>query len=222
MADRPAAVRIALAGRHAAACLRALAADGGTTLAVLRRSGHLCHDRSEAIVGIGPSGPQVIEGWHGVAYGKPHGRLREYVSIVRKIVAREEPVVHEGAHYALPYRGPDATGLGKPLKSILHGNPALRIFTGAFTENGLRTAAEVADGVFPVWMNPDRFDLFEAALRDGFGRAANTSFSMAVGRRVRARARASSMAATSAAQAGVDGSWAWRLRKCSRKLAASG
>ena len=125
------------------------------------------------ILGVGPSGPQVIEGWYGVPYGRPLTRTREYISIIRKILAREEPLTHEGEHYQIPYRGEGASGLGKPLRSILHGNPGLRIFTGAFTENGLRTSAEVADGVFPVWMNPERFDLFEDALREGFARAGN-------------------------------------------------
>ena len=125
------------------------------------------------ILGVGPSGPQVIEGWYGVPYGRPLTRTREYISIIRKILARTEPLTHEGEHYQIPYMGEGASGLGKPLRSILHGNPALRIFTGAFTENGLRTSAEVADGVFPVWMNPERFDLFENALNEGFERAGN-------------------------------------------------
>jgi F420-dependent oxidoreductase-like protein len=123
------------------------------------------------ILGVGPSGPQVVEGWHGVAYGRPMTRTREYISIIRKILHRKEPVTHEGFHYQLPYHGEDATGLGKPLKSILHGNPNLRIFTASITPNGVRTSAEVADGVFPVWMNPDRFDLFEDSLNEGFAKA---------------------------------------------------
>lgn len=123
------------------------------------------------VLGLGPSGPQVVEGWHGVAYGRPLTRTREYVSIVRKIVARKEPVVHDGFHYQIPYHGPDATGLGKPLKSILHGDPALRIFTASISPAGMTCAAEVADGVFPVWMNPERFEIFESALNEGFAKA---------------------------------------------------
>ena len=123
------------------------------------------------ILGLGPSGPQVIEGWHGVAYGRPLERTREYISIIRKILERKEPVTHDGFHYHLPYNGPDATGLGKPLKSILHGNPALKIFTASIAPNGVRCSAEAADGLFPVWMNPDRFDLFEGALNEGFAKA---------------------------------------------------
>jgi alkanesulfonate monooxygenase SsuD/methylene tetrahydromethanopterin reductase-like flavin-dependent oxidoreductase (luciferase family) len=75
---------------------------------------------------LGPSGPQVVEGWHGVPYGKPLTRTREYISIVRQILAREKPVEFHGEHYDIPVTGPGTTGLGKPLKSILHGNRACR------------------------------------------------------------------------------------------------
>lgn len=124
------------------------------------------------ILGIGPSGPQVIEGWHGVAYGRPLTRTREYISIVRQIFAREAPVTHDGFHYQLPYAGPGASGLGKPLKSILHGDPSLKIFTAAVTPAGIRTAAEIADGMFPIFMSPERFDLFQDDLEAGFAAAA--------------------------------------------------
>jgi F420-dependent oxidoreductase-like protein len=123
------------------------------------------------MLGLGPSGPQVIEGWYGVPYGRPLTRTKEYISVIRKILAREEPLVHDGEHYQIPFTGAGATGLGKPLKSILHGDPALKIYTGAFTPAGVRTAAEAADGFFPVWMNPERFDVFEGALNDGFAKA---------------------------------------------------
>ncbi len=82
------------------------------------------------ILGLGPSGPQVVEGWHGVAYGKPLTRTREYIAIVRKILAREAPLEFKGEHYQIPYAGPGATGLGKPLKSILHGRKDLRDLHG--------------------------------------------------------------------------------------------
>ncbi len=123
------------------------------------------------ILGLGPSGPQVIEGWHGVAYGRPLERTREYIQIIRKILERKEPLTHQGFHYQLPYIGDDATGLGKPLKSILHGNPDMKIFTASITPNGVRCSAEVADGLFPVWMNPQRFDILEGALNEGFAKA---------------------------------------------------
>ena len=79
------------------------------------------------IVGLGASGPQVVEGWHGVPYGKPVTRTREYIQIMRKIMAREGPVEFEGEIYQLPVKGPGTTGLGKPLKSILQGNPDIPI-----------------------------------------------------------------------------------------------
>jgi F420-dependent oxidoreductase-like protein len=123
------------------------------------------------ILGLGPSGPQVVEGWHGVAYGRPLTRTKEYISIIRKILAREEKLTHEGYHYQIPYRGEGATGLGKPLKSILHGDPALQIYTASISPAGMECAGEVADGVFPVWMNPERFDVFEESLEKGFAKA---------------------------------------------------
>jgi F420-dependent oxidoreductase-like protein len=111
------------------------------------------------LLGVGPSGPQVIEGWHGMPYGKPLTRTKEYIDIVRKVFAREAPLQHRGEHYQIPYAGPDASGLGKPLKSILHPNPDLRIYTAAITPAGLRTAGEVADGVLPFAMSPERTSL---------------------------------------------------------------
>ena len=123
-----------------------------------------------ALVGLGLSGPQVIEGWHGVAYGKPNARLREYVQILRKIWAREEPVALDGKQYQLPYRGPDATGLGKPLKSILHGRQ-LPVYLATMGSANVRATAELADGWLPIWFSPYRIDLFRPDLEAGFSRA---------------------------------------------------
>ncbi|MEN8183267.1 MAG: LLM class F420-dependent oxidoreductase [Myxococcota bacterium] len=123
------------------------------------------------ILGLGPSGPQVVEGWHGVAYGKPLTRTREYVSIVRQILRREAPLEHKGEEYQIPYAGAGATGLGKPLKSILHGRPELEIYTASIGPAGIACSAEVADGLIPVWMNPERFDLLEPHLEKGFAKA---------------------------------------------------
>jgi F420-dependent oxidoreductase-like protein len=122
-------------------------------------------------LGLGPSGPQVIEGWHGVAYGRPLTRTREYVTIVRKILAREAPLEHKGFHYQVPYTGEGATGLGKPLKSILHGRADMKIYTAAISEAGLECAGEVADGVFPVWMSPAKSRVVEAPLARGLAKA---------------------------------------------------
>ncbi|HEY7242651.1 MAG TPA: LLM class F420-dependent oxidoreductase [Xanthobacteraceae bacterium] len=123
------------------------------------------------ILGVGPSGPQVVEGWHGVAYGKPLLRTREYIEIIRKILARNEPLTYAGEHYQIPYAGPGATGLGKPLKSILHGSQKIKIYTAAITPDSIRNSAEIADGMFPIFMNPQRFELFEPHLNAGFTRS---------------------------------------------------
>ena len=123
------------------------------------------------ILGLGPSGPQVVEGWHGVPYGKPLTRTREYIAIIRKILAREEPLEFKGEHYEIPYRGPGASGLGKPLKSILHGRKDLPIYTASIGPAGIECSAEVADGLIPVWMNPERFDLLQPHLEKGFAKA---------------------------------------------------
>ncbi len=125
------------------------------------------------IVGLGASGPQVVEGWHGVPYGKPVTRTREYIQIMRKIMKRDGPVEFDGEVYQLPVKGPGTTGLGKPLKSILEGNPDIPIYTASITPAGLRCAAEVADGVFPVWMDPNKYSVLGDDLDAGFAKAGN-------------------------------------------------
>jgi F420-dependent oxidoreductase-like protein len=119
------------------------------------------------LLGIGPSGPQVIEGWHGVPYGKPLARTREYISIVRQIFAREQPLEHKGEHYQIPYTGPGASGLGKPLKTIMHPKPSIKIYTASFAPAGLRVAGEIADGVLPYLMAPEKAEAIVGPLREG-------------------------------------------------------
>ena len=123
------------------------------------------------ICGLGASGPQVVEGWHGVAYGKHITRLKEYVQIMKAIFAREEKVSFEGKMYQLPYSGPGATGLGKPLKSILHCEEDIPIFSASITPAGVSAAAEVCDGFFPIWMDPEKYSVFEPAIDKGFAAA---------------------------------------------------
>jgi len=106
-----------------------------------------------------------------MSYDKPLTRMREYIEIIRKIIAREAPVTHDGYHYQLPYKGPGATGLGKPLKSVLHTKPDLKIYTAAITPAGLRASGELANGVFPILFNPERFDLLGPFLEEGFAAA---------------------------------------------------
>ena len=120
------------------------------------------------IVGVGASGPQVVEGWHGVAYGRPVTRLKEYVAIMKRIFAREGDLSFDGKEYQIPYRGPGATGLGKPLKSILHCEAPIPIYAATITPAGVAAAAEVADGFFPVWMDPEKYSVFAEPIEKGF------------------------------------------------------
>jgi len=119
------------------------------------------------LCGVGPSGPQVIEGWHGQAFGKPLARTKEYIEIIKKIIAREAPLVWESEHYQIPYKGPGATGLGRPLRSIIHGQPGTKFYTASITPNGLRSAGEVSDGTIPIWMSPEQADLVAKPIAEG-------------------------------------------------------
>jgi F420-dependent oxidoreductase-like protein len=122
------------------------------------------------IVGLGASGPQVVEGWHGVPYGKPVTRTKEYIQIMRKIFEREGPVEFDGQMYQMPNQSEGTTGLGKPLKSILAATD-IPIYTASITPAGLRCAGEVADGVFPVWMDPNKYDVLGESIEQGFEKA---------------------------------------------------
>ena len=141
----------------------ALAAMTAMTLQGLSGDRFLC--------GLGPSGPQVVEGWHGVAYGNPTTRMREYVAIMKRIMAREAPLEHAGEHYQIPYRGTDATGLGKPLKTILHPKPGLKFYTASISPGGLRLAGEIADGNLPIFFSPEAADAACAPVLQGWQKA---------------------------------------------------
>jgi F420-dependent oxidoreductase-like protein len=126
------------------------------------------------LLGLGLSGPQVVEGWHGLPYGKPLSKTREYVAIVRTILQREQPVVFQGEHYQVPYAGPDATGLGKPLKSIIHGRADLPIYLAAIGPQNVALAAEIADGWLPVFFSPAHYaETYQEHVEAGFARAGN-------------------------------------------------
>ncbi|RMG74513.1 MAG: LLM class F420-dependent oxidoreductase [Chloroflexi bacterium] len=127
------------------------------------------------LLGLGLSGPQVVEGWHGTAYGKPLGKTREYVSIVRKIFSREEPLIHKGDHYEIPYNGEDATGLGKPLKSILHGRADIPIYLASIGPKNVTLTAEIADGWLPIFFSPNFYDTsYKAYIDEGLQKAGKT------------------------------------------------
>jgi F420-dependent oxidoreductase-like protein len=130
------------------------------------------------LLGLGVSGPQVVEGWHGVPFGRPLTRTREYVEIVRAVWRRAEPVRFKGEYYQIPYAGQDATGLGKPLKSILHGRTDLPIYLAAIGPRNVALAAEIADGWLPIFFSPERWSVFQPALEAGF-RAAGGGKSLA-------------------------------------------
>lgn len=121
------------------------------------------------MLGIGASGPQVVEGWHGVVYGKLLTRTREYVEIIRTVLKREQPLEHHGEYYDIPVQG--GTGLGKPLKLIVHPlRSDIPIYIAAIGPKNVALAAEIADGWLPVFFSPFRADVFRASLEEGFGR----------------------------------------------------
>jgi F420-dependent oxidoreductase-like protein len=110
------------------------------------------------LLGLGTSGPQVVEGWHGQPWGKPLGKTREYVEIVRAAL-RRDVVEHDGEHYTIPWNGPGATGLGKPLKLMLRPLRAeIPIYLAALGPKNVALAAEIADGWLPIFVTPERFD----------------------------------------------------------------
>jgi F420-dependent oxidoreductase-like protein len=119
------------------------------------------------VLGLGASGPQVVEGWYGQPYPKPLARTREYIEIIRRVVAREEPVTFDGAHYQLPYRG--GTGLGKPLKATLHPlRRRIPIYLAAEGPKNVALAAEIADGWIPFLFSPSADEFYRRQLAAGF------------------------------------------------------
>jgi F420-dependent oxidoreductase-like protein len=121
------------------------------------------------MLGLGASGPQVVEGWHGVRYGNPMTRAREYVEIVRKIWAREAPLEFQGELHRIPYDGPGASGLGKPLKSILHGRE-IPIYLATIGPKSVEQTAEIADGWLPIFFSPYRRDVYMKSVEAGFAK----------------------------------------------------
>jgi F420-dependent oxidoreductase-like protein len=119
------------------------------------------------ILGLGASGPQVVEGWYGQPYPKPLGRTREYIDIVRQIVAREAPVQYSGEHFSMPYAG--GTGLGKPLKSTIHPlRPSIPIYLAAEGPKNVALSAEICDGWLPLFFSPKDDAFYRKCLAEGF------------------------------------------------------
>ncbi len=116
------------------------------------------------ILGIGVSGPQVVEGWYGQPFPRPLGRTREWVEIFRAIVRREAPVNFQGKHYQMPFQG--GTGLGKPLKSIVHPlRDTIPLYLGAEGPKNVALAAEIFDGWLPLFVSPFRMNIFDESLK---------------------------------------------------------
>lgn len=123
------------------------------------------------MLGLGVSGPQVVEGWYGQPYPKPLARTREYVEIIRRVLAREEPLEFDGGHHRLPLTGEGTTGLGKPLRSITHPRRAdIPILLGAEGPRNVALTAEIADGWLPIFLSPRLDDFYRGCLDEGFAR----------------------------------------------------
>jgi F420-dependent oxidoreductase-like protein len=123
------------------------------------------------IAGLGVSGPQIVEGWYGQPWGKPYWRIKDYVEIMRKVFAREAPVAHSGTEISLPYTGPGAMGVGKPLRSILHMRPDIPIYLGTGNEATVKLTAQIADGWLPLGFVPGSMPEYRPWLEEGFRRA---------------------------------------------------
>ena len=126
------------------------------------------------LLGLGLSGPQVAEGWHGQGYKRPLTRTREYVQIVRQIFAREAPVAFDGKLYQMPYTGEGSMGLGKALKSTLVAEPDIPIYLASIGPKNVTLTAEIADGWLPIFFSPERYhETYQAVVEAGFAKAGN-------------------------------------------------
>jgi F420-dependent oxidoreductase-like protein len=145
-----------------------LAARAPATLAMHAMTIDALAGGDRVIIGVGVSGPQIVEGWYGQPWGRPNMRLRDYLQIMRKVLDREAPVTHEGTEISLPYRGPGSIGQGKPLRTILH--PAARIPLWLASGGPLNTelCAEVCDGWLPMGLGPEGVDGYAGPLQRGF------------------------------------------------------
>jgi F420-dependent oxidoreductase-like protein len=131
-----------------------LAARPPATLAMQAMTIDALAGGGRMIIGLGLSGPQIVEGWYGQPWGRPNARLRDYVTILRKVLDRQEPVSHDGPELTLPYRGPGALGQGKALRSILHPQARIPIWLAAGGPRNTELCAELCDGWLPMGLPP--------------------------------------------------------------------
>ncbi|MCU1484710.1 MAG: putative F420-dependent oxidoreductase [Actinomycetia bacterium] len=144
-----------------------LAARPPATLAMHAMTIDALAGGNRLILGIGVSGPQIVEGWYGQPWGRPNLRVRDYVTIVRKVLDRKEPVAHDGPEIQLPYAGPGSLGQGKALKSIMHPVAPIEIWLAAGGPKNTALAAELCDGWLPMGLGPDGVPAAVRA-KDGF------------------------------------------------------
>ncbi|RMF16136.1 MAG: LLM class F420-dependent oxidoreductase [Candidatus Dadabacteria bacterium] len=119
-------------------------------------------------LGLGTSGPQVVEGWHGKPWYKPLTMTREYITVVKKILAREEPLEFHGEFFDIPFRGEHSKGLGKPLKSMIHPTEPIPIHLGSMAPKGQQLCGEICDGVHLTCMIPEKHEVITDNLKAGF------------------------------------------------------
>ncbi len=158
--------------RLGTAIMQMAARPPATTAMAAMTMDHLCGGRF--ILGLGASGPQVVEGWYGQPYSKPLARTREYVQVVRDIVRRDAPVDFHGEFYEMPRS--DGTGLGKPLKSTIHPvRKEIPIFLGAEGPKNVALAAEICDGWLPLFFSPKENAFYQKCLDEGFAKAGDAT-----------------------------------------------
>jgi F420-dependent oxidoreductase-like protein len=166
LAGKTARIKLGTAVMQIAARTPANAAMCAATIDALAGGGRF-------LAGLGVSGPQIVEGWYGQPWGSPYWRTRDYVAIMRKIFRRDAPVSHDGREISLPFDGPGALGIGKPLKSILHMRSDIPIYLGTGTEAMVKLTAEIADGWLPNGFVPGSLPEYLPWLEEGFRRAGN-------------------------------------------------
>jgi F420-dependent oxidoreductase-like protein len=147
-----------------------LAARPPTTLAMHAMTIDALAGGNRMIIGVGVSGPQIVEGWYGQPWGRPNARLRDYLEILRKVLDREQPVRHEGREISLPYTGAGSIGQGKALKSILHPGGRIPIWVATGGPRNTELGAELADGWLPMGLGADGTGPYHAVLDRGFAK----------------------------------------------------
>jgi len=145
-----------------------LAARPPTTLAMHAMTIDALAGGGRVIIGVGVSGPQIVEGWYGQPWGHPTARLRDYLTIVHKVLAREAPVTHDGPEISLPYRGPGAIGQGKPLLSILHAPAPIPLWMASGGPRNTELCAELCDGWLPMGLPPSGVGAYADEFARGF------------------------------------------------------